>query len=155
MQNMSPEQQAVINFMGTIYGQSRKIDESMVHQSSTLKPSSHVVERVIRDSMSRPIPGIQPTPAELQAAGVGLAPEPPLSGTIGDPTPAGYIGDPIPVVEQQIPVIQQPVYTESPQAPSVIMPTITVEVLEKLDTIIGELRKLNAIIGHEITDSEG
>jgi len=139
---MTAEQQAIVNFMGGIYGESKKLDESMIGRSSNLQPRSALVEKVVREQLQRPdqVPGLPLTPAEIQQAGVGP----------GD-QPQQPMGDPTPVVEQQVQPQPQLIVEPVQHIPN----TGNIEFLEKLDIIIGELRKLNAIIGHEVTDTEG
>lgn len=139
---MDEQQQAIIKFMGAVYGDTKKIDDRMVQPSSTLQPKSHLIENTIREQLAKPVvPGIAPTPEEIQASGVVGAPveEQP---TVGVPTQVEPTAAPLPP-------------PPPPVAPAPPPQDITFETLARLDIIIEELKKLNNITGHEIKDSEG
>jgi hypothetical protein len=164
---MTPEQAAIINFMGQVYGESKKIDQNMVSPSSSLKPTSHVVEKVIREQLSRPVIPVQPpTPAEVQAAGV-VPPPQPENQNITEPTHTGqppqvpdtYIGDPVPEQpDVQIPTPTGPIPTVAPTTNQPMSfsypPDVALEISNKLDIIIAELQKLNNTLNNEITGIE-
>ena len=72
------EKQAVLEFMGTVYGDAHKQDQMIIGQSGQLQPSSHVMkeefEKVIRTPTEQPqhMPAQQhnaPAPAPVQEPG--------------------------------------------------------------------------------------
>ena len=174
---LSPEQAAIVNFMGQIYGQLKQIDNNMVEASSTLRPTSQTVEKVLRDQLQRrAVPIIPPTPDEIRASGV-VPPKPPENENVTTPTDTGqppqvpdtYIGDPLPETHPDVvtPIPTGPITSPPlPAAPSVkpqpeqrmFVPEVVLDVVEitkRLDIIIEEFRKLNNMLGHEIADNEG
>jgi len=151
--SQATEQNAIINFMGQVYGESKKIDSQMVESSSTLQPTGHTVERVIREQLGRPRQTyIPPTPAELGVAGVGDASQYQPPGDATEPQPGVVIPTPTgPIPEPSITTVA-PAQPSDPQDK-------TLEISLKLDIIIGELQKLNSafalLVQDDITNSKG
>lgn len=60
---MTPEEKkALMNFMGTIYGESKKHDEMLVGQSTNLRPKSNEVKQQFEQVLRTPVHADNPQP---------------------------------------------------------------------------------------------
>ncbi len=101
------ERDAMLKFMGSIFGQAKKIDSDVVERSNNLAPIHHQVQNAFERELRAPRPGpvvIPPTPQELAATGL-----------VPPPVPPGYMPGALPTA--------QPVFDVVPQAP-VVHPSV-------------------------------
>jgi len=121
------ERQAIVNFMGTIFGEARRIDKDMIQQSSTLQPTSHRAEQALRSYLQTQAPTvIPPAPVELASAGAGVN-DHPVHQIYTDTPPEGLI--PTTTIPRP-----QTLYTDKE--------VNQVDVLQKLDKIIELLKQI-------------
>lgn len=141
------ERAAIVNAMGNIFGQLRRIDNDMVEHSSTLSPTAHKTEAALRSYLRSQQPTvIPPAPQEVLAAGAGAMP-PQL------PQTQAYTGTPIEHLAPNIstpidvgPLTPTPTYVPPSYYPQPAPTDNLVEISRKLDTIIGQLQQLIMVL---------
>ncbi|NBP16403.1 hypothetical protein EBU95_18795, partial [bacterium] len=116
------ERQMLIQFVGNVYGETRKVDQNIVNQSGNLRTASDNVKQVFQQVLVQNRP---PAP-------------PPQPVFVPPPEPQQ--------VEMVIPAIQAPAPERMYAPQQVNQPTgvndkILVEISEKLDTIISILKE--------------
>ena len=136
MDQQAAERAAIVNFMGTIFGQARKLDQDMVQRSSTLQPTSHKAEQALRDFLQQSQPAfIPPAPQEIVSAGGQLPPPPPVyeQPIYDQPAPT------------TVPVFDQPVIT-TPVVPPFIPPPPSTLHTQNNDSLFEISKKLDILI---------
>lgn len=99
------ERDAMLKFMGNIFGQAKKIDSDVVERSNNLNPIHHHVQHAFERELRAPRPGpvvIPPTPEEIAATGL-----------IPPPVPSGYMPGALPIA-QPVPDVVPPVQAAHP-----------------------------------------
>jgi hypothetical protein len=136
-ERQAAERAAIVNFMGTIFGEAKRIDNEMVVKSSTLQPTSHIAEQALRNflNIQQPV-SIPPTPHEI-VHGVG--------GNTSEPPPV--LETPTAVEQQTQPVIVPVIQPDTPKTDNLV------EISYKLDTIIMQLAKLIDIFTNQYEDT--
>lgn len=139
MDQQAAERAAIVNFMGTIFGEAKRLDQDMIQRSSTLQPTSHRAEQALRDYLQQGQPTfIPPAPQEIAGA-CGTPAEQHYVDTPSTPIQPGqlYVAPPLP---PPLPTSVIPTYT--PQITPPPNNDLLVEVCRKLDILIGQVERL-------------
>ena len=93
------ERDAMLKFIGNIFGQAKKMDSMVVERSKDLRPIHQNIQNTFETELRSSRPGpvvIQPTPQELAATGLAIP-----------PVPLGYMPGTLPTAQPVFDVVPQ------------------------------------------------
>ena len=138
---MTPEEKnALMQFMGTVYGESKKHDEMLVGQSTNLRPKSGEIKQQFEQMLRTPVHANNPQPQRplVQEA------QPP---TVQSPVTPEQAAKELAQAQATQPVLQQPV-EQSVEQPAVDPNQMEFDLSEpsKIDKVIELLENQNKIL---------